>query len=106
MLDHYEHCLHKLFERLPVGDQDIFAEALIYEQRLRENIARTRDYGNNELRQSERAEIIDLLNRFCLRHLSQAFVDLVDDPRPISCLLEDILEIQREMLDLLAKRLK
>jgi hypothetical protein len=90
----------------PTGPQDIYAryetgtsellrrmgqahprygEALTYQQRLRENIAFARQFGDTETRQSDRAVIIAQLNNLALAVLGRAFNDLLTgapDPHP------------------------
>jgi hypothetical protein len=79
-----------------------YADALIYEQRLLENIACTRKYGNDSLRQSDRAEILDMLNRFCLLHLSCAFLDLCEEQEKRNEeMLVEILVLVREIHELM-----
>ena len=55
------------------------------QQRLRENIAFVRQFGDTETRQSDRAVIIAQLNNLALAVLSRAFNDLLataPDPHP------------------------
>ncbi|MBK9232528.1 MAG: formylglycine-generating enzyme family protein [Anaerolineae bacterium] len=68
--------LHTLLERLG-RDHALTADALLYQQRLQENIERTRRHGDNENRRSERSEIIEPLNRLCLDALGEDFNALV-----------------------------
>jgi hypothetical protein len=100
MLEHYERCLIVMLERMH-GLPD-YADALIYEQRLLENIACTRKYGNSDLRQSDRAEILDHLNRFCLHHLSCGFLDLCEEQeRRNEEILVEVLMLVREIHELM-----
>lgn len=68
----YSIALDTLLERLGSGHA-LFSDALLYQQRLQENIERTRRHGDNENRRSERSEIIESLNRLCLDVLSEDF---------------------------------
>lgn len=65
-----------LLERLG-RDHALTADALLYQQRLQENIERTRRYGDNENRRSERSEIIESLNRLCRDALGVDFNTMV-----------------------------
>jgi hypothetical protein len=58
----YETGLRTLLEALQQRRHPRYAEALVYEQRLRENIQYSRLYGENETRRAGRAEIIGHLN--------------------------------------------
>ena len=60
--------LCQLLERLGQG-HPLYQEALVYQQRLDENIARSRRYGDTETRKAERSEIIDRLNALALSAL-------------------------------------
>jgi hypothetical protein len=66
----YEAGLRRLLEKLG-PDHPRYSEALTYQQRLQENISQTREYGENETRRANRAEIID-----CLNELTGAALDL------------------------------
>jgi len=57
----YEHGLHQLLGQLGQRHPR-YPEALIFQQRLAENIAQARRYGDHEARRAERAEIVDRLN--------------------------------------------
>lgn len=67
----YELGLEKL--RAMVGN---VLELLVYEQQLRENISRTRQYGDTAELSSRRSEIIEKLNDFSLKEINQTFNDL------------------------------
>lgn len=71
----YEAGLDELLRRLG-RDHPQYPEALIYEQRLRENILSSRKYGNRDTFASERAEVIDGLNRIAVLALGISFNDL------------------------------
>jgi hypothetical protein len=53
-----------------------YADALVYQQRLSENIEQTRRYGDTEARRADRAEIIDRLNEVALASLGVSFIEL------------------------------
>lgn len=55
-----------------------FSELLTYEQRLSENIANARLYGDTPARAAERAEVIHRLNELTLALLNDPFNDLYD----------------------------
>lgn len=57
----YETGLRRLLDRLG-RDHPRYGEVLTYKQRLEENIARSRRYGDTETRRAERAEILEQLN--------------------------------------------
>lgn len=71
----YEQGLRELLHQLGTN-HDRFAEALIFEQRLHENIERSRMFGGSLHLQTERAEILDQLNRLALDALGRSFVEL------------------------------
>src|SRR5438309_158642 len=58
---HYEAGLDELRKRIG-KDSVYFSDLLIYEQRIRENIHKARRYGDPEIRQAERTEVIERLN--------------------------------------------
>jgi len=53
------------------------SEALVYEQRLRENLAQARFYGDTETRRAERAEIVSRLNVLAQDALGISFNELL-----------------------------
>jgi len=71
----YETGLRQLLNQVGREHPD-HAEALIYQQRLSENIAQSRRYGNTDTRKAERAEIIGHLNKFALATLGLSFDEL------------------------------
>lgn len=71
----YEVGLQRLMDRLHKKRVDT-SEALAYEHRLLENIGRTRRSGDNELRRSERNEVIEQLNALALTELGESFTAL------------------------------
>jgi len=81
LFEPYLIALDDLLERLG-RDQASAADALVYQQRLQENIERTRRYGDNENRRSERSEIIEPLNRLCRDALGVDFNTLVRQAQP------------------------
>jgi formylglycine-generating enzyme required for sulfatase activity len=81
LFEPYVKALDVLLERLG-RDHASTADALLYQQRLQENIERTRRYGDNENRRSERAEIIEPLNRLCRDALGVDFNTLVRQAQP------------------------
>ncbi|GEM_PF-749619 len=82
---------HDEYSGFEVGLSQLFAligrdhpEALIYEQRLLENLQQCRRYGNTETRRSERAQIIAQLNQLALRLTDTSFNALCDLRPPLS----------------------
>ena len=61
-------------------DTDWFADYLVYETRLRENLYTESRYGSTEQLRSDRNRIIDGLNRLALARLNISFVDLCKKP--------------------------
>jgi hypothetical protein len=53
-----------------------YADACVYQQRLEENIARSRRYGDTEARRAERAEILANLNTLTLSVIGISFDEL------------------------------
>ena len=47
-------------------DHPCYADALVYQQRLLENIVQSRRYGDTETRRAERAQVVDSINRLAL----------------------------------------
>jgi len=81
LFEPYLSALDALLEGLG-RDHASAADALVYQQRLQENIERTRRYGDNENRRSERSEIIEPLNRLCRDALGVDFNTLVRQAQP------------------------
>jgi len=75
----YEIGLTRLLERLG-RDHPRYLEALTYQHRLQENIAKARLYGDNPWLESQRAEIVDKLNQFALSAAGSSFRDLETEP--------------------------
>ena len=68
----YETGLRALLERLG-RDHARYDDALTYQQRLTENLAASRRYGDTEGRRAERAEIVDRLNALALDTLRVSY---------------------------------
>ncbi len=75
----YETAMHTLLSRLG-KDHSRYNEALIYQQRLNENLQGTRLYGDTETRRAERAEILARLNALTMKTLGTVFSDLGGAP--------------------------
>ena len=60
-------------------DHPRYSEVLVYQQRLTENISRARRFGDTNLRQADRAEIIDQLNELALATLGISFNKLCQE---------------------------
>jgi hypothetical protein len=71
----YETGLHALLERLG-HDHPRYSDALVYQQRLTENIEAARRYGDTASRRAERAEIVDQLNALALETLGVSYTAL------------------------------
>ncbi|MCI0565541.1 MAG: NB-ARC domain-containing protein [Nitrososphaera sp.] len=71
----YERGLSQLLEQLG-KDHPKYAEVLILQIRLQENIAQARRYGDTETHRTERAQIVDALNRLVLGALGTSFNEL------------------------------
>lgn len=80
----YEHGMRQVLDRLGV-QHPRYADALVYQQRLGENLTRTRRYGDTAGLRADRAEVIDRLNELALAALGQSFNALchaTDTPPP------------------------
>jgi len=77
----YETGLCRLLQYLGPGHSRN-SEALVYEQRLSENIARSRLHGDTETRRAERSEIISRLNELALLAVGKSFSELRDSTTP------------------------
>jgi hypothetical protein len=55
---------------------DWFADFLVYEVRLLENLHQEKLYGSSEQTRATRAQIIDQLNRLVYQHFARSFTDL------------------------------
>jgi len=71
----YEVGLRRLLHRLG-QDHPLHVEALVYQQRLFENIAQSRRHGDTDARRAERSEIISRLNQIALSALDTSFSEL------------------------------
>ena len=74
----YEAGLRQLLNRMKMRNHPDYSEALVYQQRLTENIAKVRLYGDTDRQQAERAEVIHHLNGLALTVLEVSFNDLCD----------------------------
>ena len=83
----YESGLKKLLELVNQGNSD-YSSLTVYEQRLMENIGRSRLYGDTQAQQAARSEIIHQLNRIALNVLGTSFNDLCTSTIPIKNLGE------------------
>jgi tetratricopeptide (TPR) repeat protein len=77
----YEAGLRQLLDRLGKSHPR-YAEALVYQQRLSENIAEARRHGDTDTRQAERSEIIEQLNELSLAALNLSFSELCRQATP------------------------
>jgi len=71
----YESGLSSLLERLG-HEHPLYPNVLALQARLTENVTRTRQFGDTEIRRAERAQIIDALNRLALENLGTSFNEL------------------------------
>ena len=71
----YEHGLQNLLDQLGPA-HPAYTDALLYQQRLSENIQRARRFDDTASRRADRAEVIDQLNALALATLYQSFNDL------------------------------
>ena len=76
----YEVGLRALLARLGC-DHLRHADALVYQQRMGDNLAAARRYGDTESRRADRAEIIDRLNALAQGALGVAFNVLCSEER-------------------------
>lgn len=58
-------------------DHPCYADALVYQQRLLENTAQARRYGDTEDGRAERAQIVDALNRLALEAVGVSFNEVI-----------------------------
>jgi hypothetical protein len=77
----YETAMHSLLSRLG-KTHPRYNEALIYQQRLDENLKGTRLYGDTETRRAERAEILSRLNMLTMATFNTIFSELGNAPTP------------------------
>lgn len=71
----YETGLSQLLNQMG-REHPLYSEALVYQQRLIENITWSRRYGDTDTRKAERAEMIDQLNVFALSARGVSFSEL------------------------------
>jgi hypothetical protein len=76
---HYGTGIQRLLDRIG-QDHPRYLEALGYQQRLSENINKSRQYGDTEVRKAERSEIISRLNELVLSVLHVSFNILCELP--------------------------
>jgi len=89
----YEQGLAHLLKMLG-QDHERYGEALTLEQRLRENIAQARLYGDTETRRAERAQIAHVLNSLVPQETGTSFNDLCgfpDSTKRLNTLVDPIL---------------
>jgi len=72
---HYETGLYQLRNRVK-QDHPRYSEFLVYQQRLIENIERSRLYGDIESCRAERSEVIGRLNKVSLSVLNMPFIEI------------------------------
>jgi len=77
----YEAGTRELLNRMGRG-HPLYFNALVYQQRLSENIARSRQYGDTDTRRAGRAEIIRQLNELSSSELGISFSELCDQVTP------------------------
>jgi tetratricopeptide (TPR) repeat protein len=65
-------------------DHPRYTEVLVYQQRLLENLARTRLYGDTETSRAERAEILDRLNHLVLEAGGKSFSAILSGSGAVS----------------------
>lgn len=87
----YEVGLRALLQRLG-ADHPRYDDALVYQQRLSDNLAAARRYGDTEARRADRAEILDQLNTLTRATLEVSFnalcsADAGQGPAPIESAL-------------------
>ncbi len=75
----YEAGLRLLLDRIGRDDSH-YVVVLTYQQRLLENIAQSRQYGDTETRRAERSEVIRFLNELALTTLGLSFNQLCYPP--------------------------
>lgn len=97
----YESGLEELLRRL-TGGHHRYTEALTLQSRLLENISQTRHYGDTETRRSDRAQIIEALNRLASQEMNGLTFDKLarvegklDETRVLQAYLDYIIESNR-----------
>jgi tetratricopeptide (TPR) repeat protein len=79
----YEAGLRRLVDRLG-KDHPHYDEALIYQQRLAENLAETRQHGDTDTRRADRSEIVEQINRLALSEIGISFGELCSQATPLA----------------------
>ncbi len=75
--DAYGRGIQELLNRLG-KEHPRYADALVLQTRLTENIGQSRKFGDTQERRSDRAQIVDALNRLALEAVGQSFNELCD----------------------------
>jgi len=75
----YEAGLARLLDRVGT-DHSRYADVLVYQQRLQENIAQARLYGDSDVLKHQRAQIIDALNQLAIEVMRTSFNKLCESP--------------------------
>jgi tetratricopeptide (TPR) repeat protein len=83
VLSQYEAGLNRLLTQLG-RDHPRYTEVLVYQQRLLENLARTRLYGDTETSRAERAQILDRLNHLVLEAVGKSFSAILSGSGAVS----------------------
>jgi hypothetical protein len=79
----YERGLDRLLERLRADPQsDHYRDALVFEQRLRENIRRARRYTDTPIERADRNQILDQLGQLTQAALGRPFQELTGAEAP------------------------
>jgi len=76
----YELGLARLLDQLG-KEHPRYAEVLVYQQRLLENIRQTQRYGDTAERKAARSEVIDLLNQVALETTGISFTQIAEKAR-------------------------
>jgi AAA+ ATPase superfamily predicted ATPase len=93
----YETGIHQLLSQLePTHPR--YQDALVYQQRLLENIAIARKYGDTETRRAERAAILDQLNYVSLSTIGTSFNALPATKTAITSSEQDVLSQEQDTL--------
>jgi hypothetical protein len=78
MFSAYELGLERLLAQIDQSHAR-YSDALVYQQRLMENIGRSRRFGDTNVRQADRAEIIDQLNELAMATMGISFNKLCQE---------------------------
>lgn len=79
--DAYQDGLRWLLHQLGREHRD-YPEALVLQARLQESITNAQEYGDDETRRADRAQILDALNALALRALGVSFNELCEGQEP------------------------